>query len=757
MNADLLPAKKEVVLRIAKNFSTYFMKRSALVLGLVVVSVTQAFSQAENGAIPEYTIPITRQLAHDNVDKQQKLLLGSDGKANDSFTIDNNESASQIATKAVTAKVDWLQYEIETNSGIDNRMKTGYLSGLVSILSHMRTGWLKKEVNPTHFDQIIALYKKLIDVNQKKESLVPFVSYFPYDIVYTATLPRIFEENPSYKQIKDILLIKYCNQYPHKVFQALTNYPDAPAADSLIKIAGRQYPEQLYSYAQAYNKLGSKIRSIKDDGFVKTVVDLSQQKSGQIYFPFLDNLVKGKISIAELDAAKDDRYKYYRLLVNTQLDYTRRAMNGDTAIGFAELTKRLQRKAADDFVSEINGLHESPDAVRYKCIQPLNAQELYYLAVLTDGLIYTSSYVGGVFPLMMKKINNRGDSLLLAMHFDHYRKFISQAASYNTLKSFFATFKSENDVQGLMSAFAKGLEKSKGLEDGVDVADSYASVYETLPDLAKQMLANIRNNLEANRRSGNQRGIAIYNILYKLFLSADQRNNINLTTELGIPPVYKVPFTNLTNEKGEVITQMFFYGDDDGKMDFDIFVRTFANDPKWKVDQSNSKFVVAKTTSGVPVYVYANRPLPNEEDQDYVAQTAMEDYLQNNNLSPTVTFHRGHSYHAPTSVSYITPTSRVVFMGSCGGFNLIDSILKKSSDAHIISSKQTGYRDINLPFIRIFLENLRNKKDVDWIPFWKEFRAAAHITGMEDYIPPYKNLGALFIKAYKKSTGEEDI
>lgn len=736
------------------------MKRSALVLGLVFLSVTLVSAQPQNGAIPDYTVPISRQLAHDNINKQQELLLGSDGKANDSFTILNDEAASRVATNAITSKVDWLQYQIETNKDIDNRMKTGYLSGLVGILSHMRTGWLKKDVNPTHFDQIIALYQKLIEVNQKKESLVPYISYFPYDIAYTATLPRILEENPSYNQIKDILLIKYSRQYPSRTFKALSSYTDAPAADSLIKVIGKRFPEQLYSFAQANNKLGYKIRAIKDDSFIKTVVDLSQQKSGQIYFPFLDNLVNGKVTTAEIDAAKDDRYKYYRLLVNTQIDYASRALRRDTAVGFAELTKWVEKKGNDDFIMEINGLHELPNATRFKCLQPLNAQELYYLAVLSDGLIFTSSYTNGewgVFPLMMKKINNRGDSLLLSVQFDHYRKFISQAASYNTLKTFFASFKNQTDTRNLMTTFVSGLEKSSGLEDGVDVADSYASVYETLPDLASQMLVNIKKNLDQNTRNHNKRGVAIYNILYKLFLSADPANNVNLTKDLGIPPVYTVPFNNLANEKGEVTTQMFFYGDDDGRMDFDIFVRTFANDPKWKLDQSNNKYVVAKTTSGAPVYVYANRPLPNESDADYVAQTAMQEYFEKNNITPTVTFHRGHSYHAMASVGFVSPTNRVVFMGSCGGFNLIDSILKRSSDAHIISSKQTGYRDINLPFIRIFLENLRNKKDVDWIPFWKQFRAAANITGMDDYIPPYKNLGALFIKAYKKETGEEDI
>lgn len=732
------------------------MLGNVLIATLLSVFITSA-ALAQGNTESEIKIPINRQLFHDNILNEKKWLLGSDGKLDDVFTIESNPDVAKLATEAINHQVDAIRYFIENDNKIDQRMKAGYLVGLTDILKHMRYGWLRKEVYPSHFAQIFSLYKKLIEVNTAKESMIQYVQHFPYDIAYTATLPRIFEENPAYSELKDLLLLKYSHQYPSKTFYYISKNPGSKHTDSLIKVYGKLYPEQLYSYAQANNVLGNKIRNLTSDPFIKTVVDLAAMKSGQIYFPFLDNLVKGKVTIDQLDAAKDNRVKYYRLLVQTQMDYSQRALRGDTAIGFTELTNRLQKKASDEFVNEINALHESPNAVRFKCLQDLNAQELYYLAVLTDGLIYTSSYTSGVFPAMMQKINNRGDSLLLTLSFDHYRKFIRQAAGYNTLKTFFATFKNKQDAVNLMKTFVTGLENSKGLEDGVDVADSYASLYETLPDLAKQMLINVKQNYDKNLQNRNKRGIAIYNILYKLFLSADPTKNINLTKELGIPPVYNVPFNSFANEKGEVITQMFFYGDEDGMMDFDIFVRTFNNDPKWKVDQGNSKFVVAKSTSGVPVYVYANRPLPNEKDEDFVAQNAMEDYLEKNNLSPTVTFHRGHSYHALTSIGYITPTSRVVFMGSCGGFFLIDSILKKSSDAHIISSKQTGYRDINLPFIRIFLEHLREHKDVDWIPFWKEFRSAANITGMDDYIPPYKNLGALFIKAYKKEMNEEDI
>jgi hypothetical protein len=33
-------------------------------------------------------------------------------------------------------------------------------------------------------------------------------------------------------------------------------------------------------------------------------------------------------------------------------------------------------------------------------------------------------------------------------------------------------------------------------------------------------------------------------------------------------------------------------------------------------------------------------------------------------------------------------------------------------------------------------------------------KKAGKIEGFEDYIPPYKNLGAIFIKAYKSAMGE---
>ena len=39
---------------------------------------------------------------------------------------------------------------------------------------------------------------------------------------------------------------------------------------------------------------------------------------------------------------------------------------------------------------------------------------------------------------MMQKIGNKGDSLLMSVSFDRFKKFIKMAAGYNTLSDFLA-------------------------------------------------------------------------------------------------------------------------------------------------------------------------------------------------------------------------------------------------------------------------------------------------------------------------------
>ncbi|MEI9945684.1 MAG: hypothetical protein WDN26_15885 [Chitinophagaceae bacterium] len=731
------------------------MAKNRYLFTLAAILALSYCAHAQDSNVQILKPEFRRQLNHDAIDKEQKSILGSDGKVDNEFTVSANEEVNMLLTRALVKEVDDLQYKIETDSVFDHRLKVYYLSGIFDVLKYVRQNWRSKKVNPLHLKDIIDAYETSMQLDRKGKSIEPVINSLTYDGGAAILEAGIFAKNPGYKPSKDLLIIKYCAIHPAETFTTLRNNPDFSYPDSLIKLVAKNYPSQLYNYAQASNKLGATIRNIKDDDFVKTIVRMSQSKKGQQYFPFLDNILKGKMTIEEIDAAEQDSVLYYKLLVKTQLDYVQRTLNRDTALAFKELTAKLEKKAKDVFVTTINGLHTETDAIRFASIQSLSASELYYLAVLTDGLIYTSSYTNGVYPLMMKKAGNRGDSLLLSLHFDRYRKFISQAAAYNTLGNFLNSFPNHDDATDLMKAFVGGLEKTDGLEDGVDVADSYASIIETNPKLAAEVLTLVQENYRRNVEQDNKKGIVIYNILNKLFLSADSTQNIDLTKELGIPPVYNVPFSSLTNSKGDVVAQVFFYGDEDGKGIFNGFQNMFAG-ANWTIDRSNPQWITIKSLKGKPVTIYANKPLPEETGEDDKAQQALGEYLEKNNLQPSVTIHRGHSYFANSTIAYMAASSRIVFMGSCGGFHLIDSILHKSEDAHIIASKQIGKTAINKPFFQLLTEKLRNGNNIDWIPFWKEFKGKAAVEGFEDYIPPYKNLGAIFIKAYKKSMGDEE-
>jgi len=101
-----------------------------------------------------------------------------------------------------------------------------------------------------------------------------------------------------------------------------------------------------------------------------------------------------------------------------------------------------------------------------------------------------------------------------------------------------------------------------------------------------------------------------------------------------------------------------------------------------------------------------------------------------------------------------------VMLGSCGGYNSLAGVLDVSPDAQIISSKQTGSMFVNEPIIRAIEENIREGKDLNWINIWsklgKEFKGNSRYNELfEDYIPPQKNLGAIFIKAYRKLMKEK--
>ena len=718
------------------------------------IIVSSLITAAQPTGCSDFKPPLKRQLFHEYVDREQKAALKVDGKADNLFYASSNEDINFMVTQTLTQRVDALQCVIEKDSAITDMKKVAYIRGLERLLKNFISTFKAGRFNVSNLPAVLDTYEAAMQKDNRGETIEVLIDKKSYEIGNLVLSSGAFDNNSGNRNARYSLLRKYINLHPDQVFTKLKENPDLPFRDSLIKVGGYKYPRLLYDFAASNTTLGYAIRRI-DDPLIKAVSKMATSGgSGQLYFPFLDNILKGKQSIADIDAVKNDDVKYYKLLVKTRLDYVARLMQKDTIYEMDGLTDRLARKAKEVFIKEINGLHESPDAVRFRILQGLTAQEIYYLAVFGEEEIYTSSYTRGVYPVMMQKIGNRGDSLLYSVGFDRFKKFIKMAAGYNTLGNFLSTFPDKQYAQSLMTAFVNGLEKSEGLEDGVDVADSYVSISESDKGLSKFILDLTRQNYEKNLAQNNQRGVVMYNLLNKLFLSADTTNNIDLSKEFGIPPVYNVSYSSLAGDSNLVVMQVFFYGDEDGRNNYAGFLRQFG--AGWKRSE-NKQWISIASTRGKPILIFANKPLPTETSEDEEAQKAMMAYIKQKGYQPSIVIHRGHSYYAESTIQYIMPSAKIVFLGSCGGYHLIHDVLQHSPDAHIIASKQIGKGVINQPFFDLLDEKLMNGNNIDWIPFWAEFKKIAGKTeGFDDYIPPHKNLGAIFIKAYKNQMGEED-
>jgi hypothetical protein len=715
-------------------------------------------------ARPPFKIQQERKLWHDNIDREQKRLLALDGKADTIIQVSKDENVNLEMADVMIRQVDELQENIELDSSLSGQMKIKNLRSLEAMLKGFNNHYRQRDFPTSMAPALFEAFKRAMILDRANKSIEPAIADNPYGIgkilVECFLLPT---ENAGVKDSRNLLISKYCELHPDQIFTILSSNPTLPYADSLIVIGGKHNIRKLYDYASGNTALSSRIRNSRDS-LILMVAKIAGSRSGQLYLPFLDDLIHHRITVAEINKVKDDNLNYYRLLVKTRMNYVERMLppQNDTALEMEALTTMLENKGKDVFVREINALHDKPASVRFRVLDQLTPAELYYLVVLSEDEIYTSSYLGVYDRIFQRMKVPRGDSLILAMHGDYFRKFIKMAAAYNKLDHFLATMDKDNAAT-IMKAFIIGLERANE-EDAVDVADSYSSIFDKNPPLAAFVLNEVKWNYKRNLLNSDKRGTVIYHLMEALFESADTTNQEDLSAKLGIAPVYSISYDSLKDDSGRVIQQVFFYGDEDkdGQHSYEDFLRLFIKKPEWKITMNPTKeWVTIKSVKGKPVWIFANRPLYGEDDPDDKAQHHLDDYLYDNKLKPTIYIHRGHSYHVRYSLKQIQPSARIVVLGSCGGYNNLSEVLSISSDAHIISSKQVGTKSVNEPILQAINNDLLEGNNIDWLPIWKGLtekfsKDPVARERFDDYIPPYKNLGAIFIKAYRKAMGEDE-
>ena len=718
-----------------------------------------AFSDTTN-------IPLNRKSRHDNIRNEQRSIDKMDGKEDGMLRVGADENITNQVTDALFRKPNELRQWIETNDAQlpSNNEKVRYLRNISEVLLYFRISKKENEITLTQLPALLAAFEKIMKAKVSGKSILPFLQEATYAVAKINT--RIFADDIDRSAAEAIIYLKYADQHHDKILQTIAPFAKENFADSLVVVACKTNPVQFYNYAQSDGSTVGRLIHRNMDKMVMQVAALSKTENALFYFPFLDDLLSERQSIDSIKKYVGDGDKgydtigYYKLLVNTATAYSRRMGKPfyDTAIayyGANGLLKTLHKKALQHFINPINNLHEENNlAIRMRAIQPLSPTDLYYMMVVGENDIYTSSYKHS-FNRMLQMMGPKpkGDSLLLAVNFNQFRKFIKMAANYNRLDTFLKLMPAERSEQ-LMRAFVSQLENN--LEDAVDVADSYSSISDK--KLQQTMLQNVMANEKEAIANNNGKAKVIYGLLKTIFLSFDD-NTIDLSAQIGIPPIYEVGNKYIQDAKGQIVEQVFFYGDKDGKQFYPPFRNSFS--PKeWKVTEKK-EWMEAVSLKG-NVMVFANKPLDNDANLDDTAQIHLAKYMEDKGLKPSVIVHRGHSYWLERTMSRMPGDAKIVVLGSCGGYQNLNEILEINPEAHIISTKEIGTGDINRPILTYINQTFTAGDNLSWRKMWQNLTKSFSTDpsknvrdSWEDYIPPYKNLGAIFLKAYSKKMDSE--
>lgn len=691
-------------------------------------------------------IPRNRQLWHGKIDNEQKRADVSDGTIDGTIYFAEDTLYTNALTRSILQEVDHMQIMIENlparnrDAVTDNQEKIRYLTAVQDMMYRYN---LDVKVEPFYYKRLVNNMREMIIANEEGE-----MSQFVRANTNIYTLNNVKKILSETSPERAYIYREMGKKEPAMMIKRLSEFASHPYADDVIAAAAKVVPVDVFNYASSTNYALSGAVRRSNDPLVQTIVRIASESNSPLKaMPFLSDIHNKRKTIAEIDKIAANPDDFYQNLVRLKLQ--------NETLGGSTYTDELKYRGLK-YVREMNDLHESQDPVRFKCIDNFSPETLYFIMVYGQDEIYTSSFLGTFNRMLQRMDSTKGNELLEKVHRDRFRTFIRMCAGYNTLGRFLATMEPDKKT-ALMKDFIAGLDKGKedDLEDAVDVADAFGSV--TDKELADFLEQEVRNNYERSYKERSKKGVIVYGLLATLFTGARASETdeeiAKQSQKLSLPPINIIPYSKLVNDSGIVYQQFFFYGDDDGKSSYNSFLGNF-KDKKWSI--VNSKYwTTISSKEGKPVVIYANLPVPEPEDEE--AQRQLCQYLADNNIHPTIVVHRGHSYHLPLTLDRLSKENRIVMLGSCGGYHNLATVLDHAPDAHIISSKQVGAMSVNEPIIKMMNDHLLAGSDINWIKSWKGLNEYFAVKGRTrekdlfvDYVPPHKNLGAIFIKAYRR-------
>lgn len=518
-------------------------------------------------------------------------------------------------------------------------------------------------------------------------------------------------------------------------------------AESLSYPFAREYVSKAVDLNPFYAvKLNPNTLLKLDSRVARWLASLNEADRYELEFPaafaYVEELMSGAVKISDVRGLVQDEGAFFRHLMQKKASGTR--------LGWQNIDSALSESALR-YVHHVNDAHELTDAKRFEKVESLTSSELYTTIVYGEQEIYTSSFNGLLTRCLRKMADERvnGYTLLEQNKFNHFRSFVKMLAGYGRLGDFLATM-SEPQRQELMLRFVKDVHNEpNALEEAVTIADAFESLGER-PAVMEVVEGEIKKQYTDARRRGDVHAERIYGLLASIYShkggmdkkfldSMAERYKLESQSELDVKDVF--------NAKGENNQRYYFYDDEDGKASFASFMAQYRGRPGWKVTPYADFVVVEKSVLGKKVRIVANRP-------EVESSQTLDVFVKELGIEPQVVVHRGHSFHASKTIEEIKPTAKLVWLGSCGGYNALDEVYIHAPNGLVFSTKATGVKAVNDPILAILNEQILLQQNEGRLDLYKVWQIAEQRLGRNkdfaSYVPPFRNLAAMFLKAYNR-------
>ena len=407
---------------------------------------------------------------------------------------------------------------------------------------------------------------------------------------------------------------------------------------------------------------------------------------------------------------------------------------------------------SERMVRNVNRLHNSRDSIRFSSLKDKSVFEMYVIMVHGEAEMYTSTF-NGIFNRFLLKVKNSAFELLQSVNFSGFRTFIKLCVTYGRLDDFLKTMSQDNAKVLLEKTINNLDEEDNYLHEFTAVSEiiggsagKYKEVFSEL------LLENYQRVLE----SENQNSVILYGLLITTFIST---LGINEGELFEISKNYKMRVVQSLDtsdmfiddpEKrgGKLNVQMhLFYYDKDANSSFKHFL---AKQPRPKVE-TNEYVIIEKSVGERKVRMYVTKP---GKDREMVDRNLEEVKAAMGDLPVHMLVHRGHSYHVGGSLPSIDRNTKLVFLGSCGGYTRVGDVLNRSANAQIISTKGTGAMAINRPLLNSINDQLLNVEEINWASFWTS-HGKRHTRGKAKdrwqlYVSPHRNFAMMYLRAYRE-------